>query len=122
MNSLISRNEASQANQTEFIDQVPILERRSSKLLSLRDLRHNKNLLPFYLLVGLFFLVVILLLLRVVLQVRPEEPKPMQAQQAPVELSPLQKRVYDLREELRSNDPTKQSTPFPQVDLKFSIN
>lgn len=119
---MIWRNEASQANQTEFVDQVPLIEAQQRRVLSWSQLRSNKNLRPFYLLIGLFIFLVVLLFLRLLLS-KPEpevifEPTPV----APREVGPLHKRVYELREELRANDPTKQHLPFPQVDLQFNIN
>lgn len=118
---MIWRNEASQANQTEFVDQVPILETKSQKPLSWQTVRNNKNLWPFYVLIGLALIIGSLLFLKALLsRPVPEATVVIPKSESPA-LTPLNQRVNALRQELKDNDPTKQSAPFPQVDLQFNI-
>lgn len=119
---MTSRNENNQADQTHFVDQVHFVENKSGRFFDWRDLKNNKNLLPFYILIGLFFLIVFLIILRLIFRVDPEPEKKFQAEEEIIEIGPLNKRVYDLREELKEHNPTKQRLPFPQVDLEFNIN
>ena len=117
-----SRNESSQINQTEFVDEVQFLDSKPPRSFSWRDLRSNRNLRPFYILISLFILLVFFFILRAIFSVpKVEEPEP-ERMEVQVELGPLNKRVYDLREELKEHNPTKQRLPFPQVDLEFNIN
>lgn len=115
------RNETSQANQTEFVDQVALMDNKPIKFFKVQDFRNNKSLLPFYILIGLFFLFVFLLILRAVFQPKPLPNPVFEQNEVVVESGPLNKRVYELREELKEHNPTKQSLPFPQVDLEFNI-
>lgn len=118
---MIWRNEASQANQTEFVDQVPILERRGHQSLNWQTVRKNKNLWPFYVLIGLTLVIGFLLFLKALLsRPAPQSQVVIPKSESP-ELTPLNQRVNALRQELKENDPTKQSAPFPQVDLQFNI-
>lgn len=116
-----SRNIHTEVSQTEFVDQVQLLEADSAKSFSWRDLKNNKNLRPFYVLIAVFFFVVFIFVLRLLMQTPPAQPKEFERTEELVELSPLNKRVYDLRENLKEHNPTRQRLPFPQVDLKFNI-
>jgi len=116
-----SRNIHTEVSQTEFVDQAQLLEADSGKKFKWQDLKNNKNLRPFYVLIGLFFFVVFIFVLRLLMQAPPEQPKEFERAEELVELSPLNKRVYDLREELKEHNPTRQRLPFPQVDLEFNI-
>ncbi len=116
------RNENSQANQTEFVDQVQLFENRSPKFFHLKDFKKNKNLIPFYLLVILFFSLVLFFLFAVVLKKKPATDVVINQVEKSPDLGPLNQRAYDLKEDLKAHDPTKQSLPFPQVDLEFNIN
>jgi len=51
----------------------------------------------------------------------PETEMIREAQEK-VELDPLSLRANELRADLKDHDPTKQTLPFPQVDLEFNIN
>jgi|GEM_PF-5971638 len=116
------RNEASQANQTEFVDQVQFLDNKSKKRLSFKDLQKNKSLRPFYALVVVLFLIVFFTFLSIFLKKSPDPDPVFEQKEENVELGPLNERVYELRETLKENNPTKQSLPFPRVDLEFNIN
>jgi hypothetical protein len=116
------RNENNQINQTEFVEQAQFLEDRSTNLFRLKDLKQNKNLWPFYILVLLFFIIVALFLVQVFSQKQPEDETVNYQIEKDLQLDPLNQRVYELRESLKDHDPTKQSLPFPEVDLKFNIN
>ncbi len=110
-------------DQTHFIEQAGFEQRAHGQRFNWRDLRSNKNLLPFYLLAVALVLVVVLFFLRLLLASRGEpEEQQFVREQVQVELGPLQTRVYQLRQTLRDSDPTKLQYPFPSVDLELSIN
>ena len=50
---MFERKEIHSTNQTEFVDQAQFLEKESSSLLNFRDLKKNKNLMPFVVLMFL---------------------------------------------------------------------
>lgn len=116
-----SRNSGNAIDQTTFVEETEFLENQPKKLLNLKELRKNKGMLPFYLLLGFFFLIVAMMFARIFAPrtAAPEVVKPTPTNKA---LDPLTARVYELREDLKLHDPTKQSLPFPQVDLEFNIN
>jgi len=112
------RNEISQANQTEFVDQALFLENKSSRLFNFKNLKGNKSLRPFFLL----FLALVIFILFIISRKNPDLPAVFDPAEKNVKLDPLNQRVSDLKEDLKNHDPTKQSLPFPQVDLEFNIN
>lgn len=116
------RNENSQANQTEFIEQAPFLENRSHSFFSFSDLKKNKSLRPFYILFALLFLIFLIFLFSILFKKNPEQEIVVNNVEETVQLDPLNQRVYEMKEDLKDHDPTKQSLPFPQVDLEFNIN
>lgn len=116
------RNETSQANQTEFVDQVQFMDGKAKKHLSFKDLQKNKSLRPFYALIIALFLILIFTFLSIFLKKAPDPEPVFDQQKESVELGPLNRRVEELRETLKENNPTKQSLPFPRVDLEFNIN
>lgn len=115
------RNENNQSDQTEFLDQAQFLENSSSKFFHLEDLKKNKSLRPFYIL----SLLIVCLLAVVLFNIFSKQQIADEVKNTEIEedlsLDPLNQRVYELREDLKTHDPTKQSLPFPQVDLKFNI-
>lgn len=117
-----SRNETTQANQTEFLEEAQFLENKSGSFFNLKELKTNKNLRPFYILVILFFLLASVFLLAIVFKKKPAAETTEVEVKENVKLAPLNQRAYDLKEDLKDHDPTKQSYPFPQVDLEFNIN
>jgi hypothetical protein len=117
-----SRNELNSASQTEFVDQTQLMFSRSRAPIGWQDLKKNKNLLPFYILVGLFIFFVLLFVLRAFMQAPPEQARIIEKNEEIVEVGPLNQRVLNLREALKEHNPTKQRLPFPQVDLRFNIN
>lgn len=116
------RNENSQANQTEFVDQAPLLENKSSKLFSFKEIKKNKNLRPFYLIAFSFVFLVAIFFLIIASRQQQAEEQVVNKVEKDAALDPLSQRAYELREDLKDHDPTKQSLPFPQVDLEFNIN
>lgn len=119
---MFSRQEINPANQTEFVDQSQFLEKQSSGTFSLKNLRKNKNLLPFYILIFLVFIIFLLMILKIVLKEENITTETKKETENSVELDPLSLRVNELKETLKNNNPTKESLPFPQVDLEFNIN
>ena len=119
---MFSRQEINQANQTEFVDQSQFLEKQSSGAFSLKNLKKNKNLLPFYILIGLFFIIFLLMILKVVFKEKTVQTETKEETKNSIQLNPLSLRVNELKENLKSNNPTKENLPFPQVDLEFNIN
>ena len=117
-----SRNELSQASQTEFVEQAQFLEKKSLKLLNLRDLKKNKSLLPFYILIFVLFFAFLLTMLSIFFKKQPQLNKSVEQKEENVKLDPLSQRAYELKQDLKEQDPTKQSLPFPRVDLEFNIN
>jgi len=119
---MLERQNPQQSNQTEFVDQVQFLEKRSLGLLNFRDLKKNKNLLPFVILIGFILFFLILIVLRIFLQKNNLEIEEIKEVKQEVETDPLKLRISKLQENLKAHNPTKQSLPFPQVDLEFNIN
>jgi hypothetical protein len=116
------RNETTQANQTEFVDQVQFLDAKPKQHLSFKDLQKNKSLRPFYVLIIVLFLILFFTFLSIFLKKAPDPDPVFNQKEENVELGPLNQRVYELRETLKEHNPTKQSLPFPRVDLEFNIN
>lgn len=116
------RNENSQANQTEFVDQAPFLYNKSSKIFDFKEIKKNKNLRPFYIISFLFVFLVAAFFLIIASRKQQVEDKVINKVEEDATLDPLSQRAYELREDLKDHDPTKQSLPFPQVDLEFNIN
>lgn len=119
---MFERKETNQINQTEFVEQVQFLEKRSAGLFNLKDLKKNKNLLPFMVLIVFIFIFILLLVLRVVLNKTNTEEEQISETEIETQSDPLNVRVNELKESLKEHNPTKQSLPFPQVDLEFNIN
>ena len=117
-----SRNENDQINQTEFVEQVPFLEKKPGHLLNLKDLKTNKSLRPFYALITVLFLIVALTLFSIFFKKTPQTEQNVVKKEENQVLDPLTERVYQLREDLKEHNPTKQLLPFPQVDLEFNID
>jgi hypothetical protein len=110
------------ADQTAFVEHMSLGGSGRGRKFDWRQLRQNKNLLPFYVLLGGFAVFALLLFIWLNVANRPRsEEAALVREQAQVDLSPLQTRVYQLRQELRDSDPTKQQLPFPSVDLVLSI-
>lgn len=116
------RNEISSTNQTEFVDQAVFFENKSSGIFNFKDFRKNKSLRPFYILMFLLFFFLLIFILGMVFRKKPEKTVIPDSGVENVKLDPLNQRVSDLREDLKDHDPTKQSLPFPEVDLEFNIN
>lgn len=116
------RNEATQANQTEFVDQAQFLENKHAGLFDFKNLKQNKSLRPFYGLIFVLIFILLIFVLSIVFKKQPEKETVFDQTESNVKLDPLNQRVSDLREDLKDHDPTKQSLPFPQVDLEFNIN
>ena len=120
---MLKREETGDINQTEFVDQAAFLEEEGKMRPSLEDIKKNKNLLPFYILVGVIVLSVLIFLLFSLLRRRINNNDDSQLiEETYEELDPLTKRVRSLENELEAADPTRQSLPFPQVDLEFNID
>jgi len=120
--NMFERKETHSTNQTEFVDQAQFLEKESSGLLNFRDLKKNKNLVPFIVLMFLIIFFALLIILRVLFKKDNVEMEPTKEVQKEVQSGPLNLRAEELRENLKMHNPTKQSLPFPQVDLEFNIN
>ena len=119
---MLKREEIGDINQTEFVDQAAFLEEEKVGP-SLEDIKKNKNLLPFYILVGVIVLLVLIFLLSLVLRRQVDNDEGTQLiEETYEELDPLTQRVKNLENELEAADPTRQSLPFPQVDLEFNID
>jgi len=111
------------SDQTAFLDQAPLYEGKGKHSFSWREFKENKNLLPFYLLSAAIVLIIFLVLVFIFLANRPKQEEALVNRAQPsVDQGPLQQRVYELKQTLRDNDPTKQALPFPLVDLQFNIN
>ena len=119
---MFERQNLQQSNQTEFVDQVQCLEKRSLGLLNFRDLKKNKNLLPFIVLIAFILFFLILIVLKIFLQKNNVEIEEVKEVREEIETDPLRLRINQLQENLKAHNPTKQSLPFPQVDLEFNIN
>lgn len=119
---MFERKETHSTNQTEFVDQAQFLEKDSSGLLNFRNLKKNKNLTPFVVLMVLIIFFAVLIVLRVLLKKDNVETEQTKEVKEEIESDPLNLRVNELRENLKTHNPTKQSLPFPQVDLEFNIN
>jgi cell division protein FtsX len=119
---MFGRQDLQPSNQTEFVDQAQFLEKQSTSLLNLRNLKRNKNLLPFIILVVLILLFLILVTLKALLPSNSTETEKTEEVKQEMQTDPLQLRVNELQESLKAHNPTKQSLPFPQVDLEFNIN
>lgn len=109
-------------NQTHFREEIPLIEKRKEKMLSLSSFK-NKNLAPFYILAGLLFLFLSILLFSLAKRISssPEE-KVNEAFVVDDKVDPLAQRVLELKASLKDADPTRQTLPFPQIDLKFSMD
>lgn len=119
---MFERKEIHQTNQTDFVEQVGFLEKQSSGLFNFKDLKKNKNLLPFVILIFFIVIFVILLVLRMVFRGQDIETTKAEEIKKETQFDPLNMRVNELKESLKTHNPTKQSLPFPQVDLEFNIN
>lgn len=119
---MFERKEIHQTNQTEFAEQAGFLEKKSSGLFNFKDLKKNKNLLPFIILIGFIIFFVLLLILRVVFRKKNIAVEQVSKTKTEIQSDPLIIRTEELRESLKTHNPTKQSLPFPQVDLEFNIN
>lgn len=119
---MFSRRETNQADQTEFVEESGFLENGPKKKFNFQEFKKNKHLLPFYILIGVIAFLVLLLILRLLLSKKAVDETGAPLTQESIEVSPLMQRTEELRQELKEDDPTKQSLPFPQVDLKFNIN
>lgn len=119
---MFERKEIHQTNQTEFVEQAGFLDRQSSGLFNFKDLKKNKNLLPFIILIFFIVVLVLLLILRTLLKEQNIETKKVDETKTEIQMDPLSARANELREILKTHNPTKQSLPFPQVDLEFNIN
>jgi len=119
---MFERKEIHPTNQTEFVEQVQFLEKESSGLLNFRNWKKNKNLLPFVVLMFLIILFAVLIISIVFLRKDDMEMEQTKEVKEEIQSGPLNIRVNELRESLKIHNPTKQSLPFPQVDLEFNIN
>lgn len=110
------------ADQTAFLEQLRLNDSGQRRKFNWRELKQNKNLLPFYVLIGgsAVFALLLFVWLNLISRPAPEEAV-LVREQTQVDLGPLQTRIYQLRQELRDSDPTKQQLPFPLVDLTLSI-
>jgi hypothetical protein len=119
---MLKRQESNATNQTEFVDQAQFLEKSATNLLNLHDLKKNRNLLPFIILGGFILLFLLLLILSVFAKKNVQEVEEVKKTQVETETDPLKLRVTELKEDLQNHNPTKQTLPFPEVDLEFNIN
>lgn len=120
---MLKREEIGDINQTEFVDQAVFLEEEEKVKPSLKDIKNNKNLLPFYILVVVIILLVLTLVISSILKRQVDTDDNSQLNETTYEeLDPLTQRVRSLENELDEADPTRQSLPFPQVDLEFNID
>lgn len=119
---MFERKESHQTNQTEFVDQAQFLEKQRLGLFDLKNLKKNKNLLPFIILILFIVLLLVLFILKAVFRENNIETERIDEIKKEVQFDPLNLRVNELKETLKAHNPTKQSLPFPQVDLEFNIN
>ena len=119
---MFSRKETNRVNQTEFLDQAQFLEKQTFDSFNLKNLKNNKSLIPFYVLGLIFLFLLLLMIFKVVFNKQVPETEQVKEVRENVELAPLNLRVNELRENLKDHNPTKQTLPFPQVDLEFNIN
>jgi len=120
----MSRKEFFSSNQTSFIDQAPLWQKTTQKKLNLKqNLRKNKNLKPFYFLLAFIFFLCLIYVFLIFSKNTVDERQinPPQLTSEQLELDPLEKRINSLQEDLRLADPTRQSFPFPNVDLHLSF-
>jgi len=119
---MFERKEIDAANQTEFVDQAQFLEKKSFGLFNLQNIKKNKNLLPFFILAFCIFFLFLIIILKVVFKEENVELEQNKEITEETQSDPLLVRVEELKEDLKTHNPTKQSLPFPEVDLEFNIN
>ena len=119
---MFSRKEINPVNQTEFVEEAQLLDKQSLGLFNLKNLKKNKHLLPFVVLIFLFLVIILLMILKVALKQDSVLTEINETTKEDVKLDPLNLRVNELKETLKDHNPTKESLPFPQVDLEFNIN
>ncbi len=119
---MFERQDFQSSNQTEFVDQAQFLEKQRTGLLDFRNLKKNKNLLPFSILIIFVLLFLLVVILKAFLPGDQAEIGKTEEVKEEVQVDPMQSRVNELQENLKTHNPTKQSLPFPQVDLEFNIN
>lgn len=120
---MLNREESGEINQTEFVDQAAFLDEEKRMRPSIEEIKKNKNLLPFYILIGVIVLLVLIFVLAAVFGRRNLDEKETQTiEEVYEDLDPLTQRVRSLEQDLEKADPTRQSLPFPQVDLEFNID
>ncbi|AKM81394.1 MAG: hypothetical protein UT13_C0001G0432 [Candidatus Pacebacteria bacterium GW2011_GWF2_38_9] len=119
---MFSRKEFNQTSQTEFVEDGAFIESSAHKKFNLRDLKNNKNLLPFYILIAVLFFFFLLMIIKIIGNKQTPEAEMIKKVEEKIELDPLSLRANELRANLKDHDPTKQTLPFPQVDLEFNIN
>lgn len=109
-------------SQTEFASQAPLFENRSAKLFDFKNLRNNKFARPFYVIAAVLFLILALsILLQLTQRQTIMENASTQVVSPTINVDPLTERVQTLKTELKAADPTRQSLPFPQIDMTFSM-
>jgi len=119
------RKDLINSDQTSFVDQAPLWQKTAQNKLDLKNnLRGNRNLRPFYLLLMILFMVFLLYFLLILTRnnTRPEQNLIDRSEQIDRKQTPLEKRVNDLKVELELADPNRQSLPFPNVDLELSFD
>ena len=120
---MLKREENSDINQTEFVNQAAFLEEEEHLRPSLEEIKKNRNLVPFYILAGIIvFLLLVFILVSVLRNRGGSEDLIQLPEKTYEELDPLTQRVKSLEADLEEADPTRQSLPFPQVDLEFNID
>mgnify|MGYP001236021366 CR=1 FL=1 len=118
-----SRSANSNLDQTAFVTAQPFLSSSPQQLFNFKQLKKNRNILPFYILLGVMLL--LLALFVIALSSRREVAPQAGVTPTPTpmgNISPLQNRVNQLRSDLKAADPTRQLLPFPQVDLEFNLD
>jgi len=114
-------------NQTDFVDQAVLLkeegQQQTTPLEEFNKVKKSKKMWPFYALAAVIVFLAIVASMLILSRHGSEGDAAQEEEVVEVEsLDPLTQRVNTLKLELEEADPTRQSLPFPQVDLEFNIN
>lgn len=117
-NSRLEEN--SDSNQTGFVSDLPFRQSQSSASVPMPSKKKTPTIL--IVAAAIFFLILAVLFLamsrRQMLGTEELSPTPTPLK---MESDPLQLRIETLRSDLKDADPTRQTLPFPQIDLEFSM-
>lgn len=118
-----SRLEDVDLNQTEFAIDQTFYSNNPNKLFNFKQLKKNRNVLPFYILMGiLLFFFALMIIVALSKKAPQEEEKKIIAPTENINNHPLQIRIDQLQADLKEADPTRQILPFPRINMEFNLD